>query len=249
MADRYKQMLEMRAEIDDSTPKGKALRMELERRIADYNAALSYNRQETKPYIIPGEFNLGGWVKGEQPYKQYVTMPSGRAKDEELADTVAHEGFHRRRYLAGSENEKQPAIFGGDPVGRGALGHPDARMLMRLNELLRAQKTYPTPVNYNEGAEETYATYSGIEGRLPKGTAITSLPEFAEIAQNQKLKNLLFSETSVPYGGVWEGQTDDQKVHFSPLDGIKALIGQVTQAAQQPKQNVMQLIGKLIGTR
>jgi hypothetical protein len=176
-------------------------------------------------------------------------MPSSRADDAELADTVAHEGLHKQRDIAGVTEEKRPAIFGGSLVGRNALGHPDTHQLIELQRILTAQKTYPTPENFNANAEETYATYAGIEGRLPKGTAITSRPEFAELNQNQALKNLLFSETSVPYGGVWEGQTDNPTDKFNPLAGISKLIAKVTQVSAQPRANLMQMIGNLIGTR
>jgi hypothetical protein len=174
-------------------------------------------------------------------------MPSSRADDAELADTVAHEGLHKSRDVANVVDEKRQGFSG--MFNRDQLGHPDSGSLQALRKILMAQQTYPTPSNFNANAEETYATYAGIEGRLPKGTAITSRPEFAELNQNQALKNLLFSETSVPYGGVWEGQTDNPTDKFNPLAGISKLIAKVTQVSAQPRANLMQMIGNLIGTR
>lgn len=234
MADSYQQFLEREAELTDDTPKGRKRRADLEQRIAEYNAALSYAQQERKPYLIPGEFNKGGWVYKDFPNKEFVTVPASRSQDAELADTVAHEGLHARRESVGAPQEQMAGYV------RGQLGHPDFGKLLQLREILRQQKTYPLPENYNANPEETYATYAGIEGRLPRGTAITSQPEFSEIAKNQRLKDLLFSETSVPYGGVWEGQSQPS---------LAEQINSILPSGKQIKEAASQMMGRILGIR
>lgn len=242
--DPYRKRLEAIARSADSTPKGKALRAEVEKRLLNYNASLIYNRMLDKPYLIPGDFSEGGWVYRDNPKDIFVTVPSrNRPKDSaDLAEFVAHEAMHQYRNMTGQSEEKRPGFMTNGPVSRDAIGHPDRADLNNLRRILRSQKTFEVPTNYYS-PEETYATYAGIEGRLPIGTAITSQPEFQEIANNQALKNLLFSETG---GGIWEGQVPPmEKREPPPKPMLRRLVESLTMELS-PQETIAEKIMRMI---
>ncbi len=103
------------------------------------------------------------------------------------------------------------------PKSQGA--EPDTDMLavygnrQKLDNAMRQiQPTAKTAGKYwglrpNSSAEEQIANISGFEGSLPKGTGILDTPEGQKILSNQQLKDYYFTQSSVPFGGVWEGQS------------------------------------------
>lgn len=145
----------------------------------------------------------------------------------DVANTMGHEALHQRIGQPGVGLHDVRAGFGPENrVSADALGNSARFLLMENMSAIQ-------PENQENGkywgmragrtAEEQLANLFGYEASLPKGTPITESPIGDRLfvgnlgAPYQPLKDYYFSQTSRPYGGVWEGQSEDPRGVLSKI--------------------------------
>lgn len=204
--------------------------------LANANASLnsfSVPMSGLQPRYIENKLNVGGYTVTDGPLKGQVIVanPSNLPRE----NVLGHESFHARAL-------ETPLPLKGEyePFGYGA------RSILAEN-MAKIQPKGPVAGPYwglqpNSSTEEQIANLVGYEASLPKGKSIVdspiadqlfaqkygSLGELFSNAQLQKLKDYYFTQSSIPSGGVWEGQVGDT----GTIAGIKeklrrALMGRV----------------------
>lgn len=159
--------------------------------------------------------NAAGYTLLDGPMKGQVVIASSDTLPPE--NTLAHEGFHARRLQA----EAPPNATG---YSTGALGdHHRWQLADRMaKEQPPADRAGPYwGLQPNRSQEELIANLVGYEGGLPKGTTILDTEVGRRLLPTQRDVDYYFTQSSVPYGGVWEGQAPKQSVTSSILDAIR----------------------------
>lgn len=176
-----------------------------------------------KMYTLPGKrLNVSGWtnaVTGDVAIPDTGNTP--------FANTVAHEGFHSRQVPDGML--PPPAA---DANIRAQL----ARNMQAIQpDADHTPPNAKWGLRPNSSAEEQIANIRGYEGALPAGTSITKSPIASQLFQPSfgnspggmlrsaaggvytsaadgdvtanDLKSYYFHNSSLPYQGMWEGQS------------------------------------------
>lgn len=154
-----------------------------------------------RPRFSNEKLNAGGYTMTEGPMKGQVVI----ANPEKLSKTnvLGHEAYHARALDSGMPKTKG--------VAPGAIGNLSTRK--RLNDAMEAIQPHAKVagpywgLNPNSSAEEQIANLVGYEASLPKGTSIIDTEIGKKILSNQELKDYYFTQSSVPFGGIWEGQS------------------------------------------
>lgn len=132
-------------------------------------------------------------------------------------NTQAHEAYHQRavadkRSLLGKDKMINEAV-GSDWLARRRLKEimeefqPDSKV--RKGSAPNSLATY-WGLDPNRSQEEQIANLAGYEGMHPKGTSFVDTEVGKKIlSKYPSLIDYYFTQSSVPYGGVWEGQSKE----------------------------------------
>ena len=152
----------------------------------------------------------------------------------DVANTMGHEGFHQRIGQPGVGLHDVEAGWGpNNRVSPDALGNDYRFALQRNMSAIQPENEENGKywgMRAGRSAEEQLANLFGYEAGLPKGTPITESPIADKLfagslgAPHQPLKDYYFSQTSRPYGGVWEGQSQDPRGTLSKIGDFIANI-------------------------
>jgi hypothetical protein len=127
--------------------------------------------------------------------------------------TFAHENYHSRVQREGKG--LKPAEGGSVPAG--ALGDTSYfKLRERMHQIANPEYdvskwgTHP-----GRSPEELIANLTGYEGGLPKGTNILDDEVGKQLFHTNgkvdpKLRDYYFTQSSIPYGGIWEGQAPER---------------------------------------
>jgi len=129
----------------------------------------------------------------------------------------AHEAYHERSDNGGDMPKVYVKKWGKAPtlVDPNSIDNPHRGALAQLMERFQPNDQYILwGMNPNKNANEQIANLAGYEGAQPKGTSIVDTPVGKAMTPDQR--DYYFTQSSVPYGGIWEGQIKD-----SMLDKLK----------------------------
>ena len=161
-----------------------------------------------RTYAVPERLNAGGWTNTETGLV-FIAQPQNIPR----TNVIAHEAYHARQV----------------PTG-GMPDSPSPKAELARNALAANMRTLQPPADVggplwglspNRSAEEQIANLRGYEGSLPAGVPITASPIAKQLFSPpplwgdigpQGLQDYYFNRSSLPYQGVWEGQ--------SPAPGI-----------------------------
>lgn len=154
---------------------------------------------------------------------QVVVTPPGLVEGDALPreNILGHEAFHAK--VVANGGNLAPARMGGtsgtyrlsgrsfqpnDDVdynnpSRDAIDFRMSEVQNPKEKMLRHWGARP-----NSGAEEQMANLFGYEASLPRGTSIMDTPIGQQVLPTQRDRDYYFTQTSIPHGGVWEGQSD-----------------------------------------
>ena len=180
--------------------------------------ASSVTSRALPPRYISDEFNAAGWTYGSGPLKGQIIIAGDIPITHDPKDvmdrvnTQAHEAFHQR---AGEEghtllNRKSYS----DDLARNQIAKimrefqpdSDVKKGSAPNEISTAY----WGLRPNRSKEEQIANLAGYEGMHPKGTSFLNTEVGKRMLKDDpRLIDYYFTQSSVPYGGVWEGQVKE----------------------------------------
>ena len=71
--------------------------------------------------------------------------------------------------------------------------------------------------------EEQLASLAGYEGSLPRGTSILDTEAGKKLFADPRLRDYYLHYSSIPYGGLWEGQVQEPSFSIRAQRALAAL--------------------------
>ena len=151
--------------------------------------------------------NVGGVTRGRGPLKGLAFVSGPEDTPENIRDKInsaAHEAYHSRVVTSPEYSRYYPLNKQQEAA--------DQRIAKLMTKYQPPEETgeYWGVLSRNPNRNERIASIQGYEGALPKGTSLLNTPFGKEM--DQEMKNRYFSQSSHPYGGVWEGQVNPEDV-------------------------------------
>lgn len=193
-----------------------------------FNVGSDYNRRLAPVYFLsqPG-FDWNGLNVADPGGGTFVSLGDlaelGFGDPKSVANTLSHELYHQRFRKLPAELQAKLAQQLANPLytpqidfkarmREAAVQHPEwvnPSANYSLREALRLVQS-PAPEKRKRGLDELVANLEGYAGALPKGTALTDTPWGQAVLGQQPVKDFFFYRTSLPWGGLWEGQVQVQ---------------------------------------
>lgn len=192
--------------------------------LKESNASLpasSVTSNAPPPRYINYDLNVGGWTYGFGPLKGQIVISGDKNTPQDSKDamnnvnTQAHEAYHQRAVA------DKRSLLGKDKI----INDPDWLARRRLEEIMEefqpdSKKRKGSAPNSlassywgldpNRSQEEQIANLAGYEGMQPKGTSFVDTEVGKKILNKYpSLIDYYFTQSSVPYGGIWEGQSKE----------------------------------------
>ncbi len=133
-------------------------------------------------------------------------------------NTFGHENYHARvNRSGGSLIPLKPWWGDPKPIPAGALGDSAFwELRKRMSQIADPDSdTSKWGLQPGRSAEELIANITGYEAALPKGKSILDDEVGKQLFYtdgkiNPKLRDYYFTQSSIPYGGIWEGQAPEK---------------------------------------
>jgi hypothetical protein len=192
--------------------------------LKESNASLpasSVTSNAPPPRYINYDLNVGGWTYGFGPLKGQIVIsgdkntPQDPKSAMDNVNTQAHEAYHQRAIA------DKHSLLGKDKI----INDPDWLARRRLEEIMeefqpdskKRKGSAPNSLassywglNPNRSQEEQIANLAGYEGMHPKGTSFVDTEVGKKMLKKYpSLIDYYFTQSSVPYGGIWEGQSKE----------------------------------------
>ena len=207
--------------------------------LKESNASLpasSVTSNAPPPRYINYDLNVGGWTYGFGPLKGQIVISGDKDTPQDPKDamnnvnTQAHEAYHQR---AAADKH---SLLGKDKI----TNDPDWLARRRLQEIMeefqpdskKSKGSAPNSLassywglNPNKSQEEQIANLAGYEGMHPKGTSFVDTEVGKKILKKYpSLIDYYFTQSSVPYGGIWEGQSKEPGIMDNAARMFKKLL-------------------------
>jgi len=170
------------------------------------------------PRYISDNFNASGWTYGSGPLKGQTIIAGDipiTQDPKEVMDRVntqAHEAFHQRAGQEGKTLINRKSYS--DELARDRI----AKIMQEFQTDSDVKKgSAPNSISTaywglkpNRSKEEQIANLAGYEGMHPKGTSFLDTEVGKRMLKDDpRLIDYYFTQSSVPYGGIWEGQVKE----------------------------------------
>ena len=208
--------------------------------LKESNASLpasSVTSNAPPPRYINYDLNVGGWTYGFGPLKGQIVISGDKDTPQNPKDamnnvnTQAHEAYHQR---AAADKH---SLLGKDKI----TNDPDWLARRRLEEIMeefqpnsefKRKGSAPNSLassywglNPNKSQEEQIANLAGYEGMHPKGTSFVDTEVGKKILKKYpSLIDYYLTQSSVPYGGIWEGQSKEPGIMDNAARMFKKLL-------------------------
>lgn len=187
------------------------------RAIAASNAGLASLQPPAtgpRPKYLNRDLTAAGYTIVEGPLKGQVVIANSNFP----ANTYGHEAYHARVLAHGPQTTPG---FGGryspDQIGN-PYWSPLREAMMKLQAEAEAGKYWG--MHPSSSGEEQLASLMGYEAGLPRGTSMADSEVGKTVLNSQGKRDYYFNQTSIPYGGVWEGQAPERGMLSRLLDAV-----------------------------
>ena len=173
-----------------------------------------------QPRWTDKKLTAGGWTVTSGPNKGMVVIANPAKIPRE--NVYGHEGYHAR--VAESGMAPRRISPSEEPIDlRRSFAYQDLAPRMRAVQPPADQGGPYWGLNASKSPEEQIANIAGYDASLPRGTSILDTEVGQKLFKgNDNARDHYLTQSSVPFGGVWEGQSSEPNV----LERAKKIIAE-----------------------